>query len=334
VRIVSARTRLNPEPSGVIDGIPIHRFDFFEALATKSLGKIFEIINAITVLKRSFQPHLVHVNFTEASPFFHLRTARPSEATIVVFHDQLTNRPSAWPMAKILSTRGAALVAPSFFLAQDVVAVLRQTRSTVHAIPHGVPVEPFISLPKPRSDGPPIFLGIGRVVEEKGFQIAVQAIALLAERGLETWLRIVGAGNFSSNLIELASSLRIGKNVHCLGAVAPENLPAEIRSSKAVLVPSLFSESFGMTACEAALAGRPVIASRIGALPEVVKDRQTGLLVEPKSPTELASAIELLMHDKVLACRLATAARQRARSIYNCERMADAYEALYYEQIQ
>jgi glycosyltransferase involved in cell wall biosynthesis len=86
-----------------------------------------------------------------------------------------------------------------------------------------------------------------------------------------------------------------------------------------VLVPSRY-EAFGLTALEAAQMARPVVATRVGGLPEVVVDGKTGLLVEPDDPVALARAIVTLLQDRGRAERLGRAARERARHAFSLER--------------
>ena len=88
-----------------------------------------------------------------------------------------------------------------------------------------------------------------------------------------------------------------------------------------------FSASLG----SAAAAGRPVVASRVGGLMDVVEDRRTGLLVPPEDPTALANALHSLMRDHALRARLGRTGAARIAKRFGVDAMTDAYEQLYRE---
>jgi glycogen(starch) synthase len=96
-----------------------------------------------------------------------------------------------------------------------------------------------------------------------------------------------------------------------------------------VLMPSRWEETFGLVALEAALLGRPVIATRVGALPEVVQDGETGLIVPRDDAAGVAAAIAALLEDPARTQRMGHAARERALRVFGLRPSLDAYEALY-----
>jgi glycogen(starch) synthase len=94
-------------------------------------------------------------------------------------------------------------------------------------------------------------------------------------------------------------------------------------------MPSRWEEPFGLVAVEAALMARPVVASRVGGLAEVVADGETGLLVDKEDPAALARAVTHLLKNPATAERMGQAARRRARELFGFERQVDAYDGLY-----
>lgn len=90
-------------------------------------------------------------------------------------------------------------------------------------------------------------------------------------------------------------------------------------------------EGFGLVALEAALMARPIVATRVGGLPEVVAHNETGLLVEPDDSKALAEAISALIIDRNMAAQMGQAGRRWARKMFCWERCVDAYAALYGE---
>jgi len=116
--------------------------------------------------------------------------------------------------------------------------------------------------------------------------------------------------------------------VDFIGWVAPREVPALLNTATVVLMPSR-QESFGLVALEAALMARPVIATRVGGLPEVVVHEQTGLLVEQENSGALAEAIAYLLAHPHTAIHMGQAARLRAQQVFSWERHVTAYDVLY-----
>ena len=106
-------------------------------------------------------------------------------------------------------------------------------------------------------------------------------------------------------------------------------MPALLNSATVVLVPSRIGEGFGLVALEAALMARPVVASQFGALPEVVVDGETGLLVERDDPAALAAAITTLLEHPETATAMGQAGRRRAQTLFGLGPHVDAFDALY-----
>ena len=146
----------------------------------------------------------------------------------------------------------------------------------------------FDRLPTPSpvpSDG--YVLGVGRLVPEKGFHLLIEAVGSLEESSRPPVV-VVGNGPEREALVKKAT--QAGVDLHLPGAVSPTELGNWYRRSRIVAVPSL-REGFGLVAAEAAAAGRAVVASAVGGIPEVVLDGSSGLLVEPGHVEDLAAAL-------------------------------------------
>ena len=156
--------------------------------------------------------------------------------------------------------------------------------------PARIAVKPNFAWPGPRREGPGrFFLFLGRLSLEKGV-----ATLLAAWREDLGRLVVVGDGPEGPRLRRLAPS-----GVEFVGTVPPEDARRFVADARAVLVPSIWYEAFPRVVVEAYAAGVPVVASRIGALPEVVEDGVTGLLVEPGDPASWAAAVERLCDDRL-----------------------------------
>lgn len=141
-------------------------------------------------------------------------------------------------------------------------------------------------LPVPPMSSPPAdgaVLGVGRLVPEKGFDVLIRAVAETGDR-----LVLVGDGDGRTALEALARSS--GADVTFAGSVAPAALAAHYAAARLVAVPSR-REGFGMVAAEALAAGRAVVGTRVGGLPDLVTDGVTGTLVAPDDVVALAAAL-------------------------------------------
>jgi len=162
---------------------------------------------------------------------------------------------------------------------------------------------------------------MGRIVPEKGVSTFVEAARL---SGLD-----VRIGGDASLMPELAASAPA--SVRFLGRLTNEEVEGLYRGARFLVVPSVWYETFGLVAAEAMSHGVPVIASKIGALEEVVDDGVTGLLFEPGNAEDLAAKMRLLWNDPALCRRMGEAGRQKVIKEYNegahYERLMAVYEA-------
>ena len=127
----------------------------------------------------------------------------------------------------------------------------------------------------------------------------------------------------SDDLKRLSTELGLDGVVVLLGEVARPELSVEYVSADCFCLPTI-QEGFGLVFAEAMAAGLPVVACRAAAVPEIVADGQTGLLVTPRRPDELASAMEKLLMDAGLRSDFADRARRRVEA-YDLDRVARAF---------
>jgi glycosyltransferase involved in cell wall biosynthesis len=178
----------------------------------------------------------------------------------------------------------------------------------------------------PPSDGNPRLLCVGRLVPVKGHDTLLRAFAEARAAVPALTLDIAGDGPLRAGLEQLAAELGLDGAVRFLGRV--DNVASEMERSFAVVVPSR-GEGFGMVALEAAERGRPVIASAVGGLPEIVEDGVTGSLVPSDDVASLAAAIVGLVRDPERAAAMGRAARERAIAEFSLARCADRTAELY-----
>jgi len=169
---------------------------------------------------------------------------------------------------------------------------------------------------------------VGRLERIKGVEYFLLAAAILAADHPDVRFVVAGKGSREGELRALAADLGIAGRIEFLGHV--DSVQSLLAVLDVVVVPSL-SEALGLTAIEALALGVPVVASRVGGLPEVVVDGVTGLLVDPADEAALARAIALILDDPPLARSLAEAGARRVEERFPVERMVDGYLRLYRE---
>ena len=177
----------------------------------------------------------------------------------------------------------------------------------------------------PPAPGPPLLLAIGRLTAQKDHPTLLRAFAEAHRRQPEALLAILGIGPLEADTRALVAELGLDGAVLLPGRVEIrdwlERADAFVHTSR--------WEGFGLVLLEAMLAGLPVAATRVSAVPEVVADGETGLLVEPGEVPALSEALDALLGDAHLRRRLGAAGLERARRRFSVARMADRTLALY-----
>ncbi|MEM6776076.1 MAG: glycosyltransferase [Planctomycetota bacterium] len=182
-------------------------------------------------------------------------------------------------------------------------------------------VRPNFILPDPgfQPDKLPYFVVVGRLSLEKGVRDVIHAWRNL---NTDCIVKIIGGGPESSELKELAGSMR---NVEFLGELAPDDLIREVASAQALLMPSRWFETFGRTMGEAFACGTPVLASRLGAMEEMVTEHVNGMFFEAGNPRSIAETVKRFMNltaderaEMSHAARHSYVTRMSAAESYDC----------------
>jgi glycosyltransferase involved in cell wall biosynthesis len=176
----------------------------------------------------------------------------------------------------------------------------------------------------------PRLLCVGRLIPIKGHLVLLRALAQARSRIPGVTLDVAGRGPLEPALRSYVRELGLEDAVRFLGFVSP--VQAAIEDAAIVVVPSL-GEGFGMVALEAMERARPVIASTVGGLPEIVADGETGLVVPPADADALAEAIVTLAGDLPRAAAMGVAGRDRALAEFTPERCVERVEALYAREL-
>ena len=185
--------------------------------------------------------------------------------------------------------------------------------------------------PAPLAAGDPAFLFLGRLVPAKGVWWLLRAFAAVPRPAR---LEIAGDGFLAADLRREAARLGLEGRVRFHGWVEPGRARQLLEASTALVVPSVWHEPSGTVALEAAAAGRAVVASDAGGLPEYVRDGHTGLVVPAGDVPGMTAALRRLMEEPGTAARLGSAGRARALSAFDAGGHLATVERVYREAMQ
>ena len=176
----------------------------------------------------------------------------------------------------------------------------------------------------------PLAVVVGRLEPEKGHPTLIEAWPVVHHHFTSAHLLVVGEGSERDRLEGLAAAhLRAEiccASVHFLGR--REDVPQILAAADVVVMPS-YREAQGLAIVEALAANRPVIASNVGGIPEMIHSGENGILVPSQDPSALASAIALLFRDRALASRLANAGHELVHAKFCVDDMLRDIEAIY-----
>jgi glycosyltransferase involved in cell wall biosynthesis len=210
-------------------------------------------------------------------------------------------------------------------------------RSRVRVVPNGTdPPDDEAEAPAAReyrdalgaSAQRPLWVCAARLEEQKGQAVLLDALAEVKRRGLAFTAVFAGEGSLRAALEARVQELGLAKHVLFLGQV--EEIGPLLLAADAVALPSLW-EGLPLSLLEALVRARPVVATSVGGIPEVIEDGVSGALVDPSDPIALADVLESFHHRPDLAIQLGLAGAQIVRQGYSWTRVIERFEAVYDE---
>jgi glycosyltransferase involved in cell wall biosynthesis len=296
---------------------------------------------ALEATCRAERIDLIHAHHP-VSALYALRVARRLGIPMLLHvHETLPARP-LYAGAMRVALRGASGVICVSEAARDLAAALGADPARSTVVHNGVDPRFFAAAPpapaaEVRQAGPGPHVGLFAVIEPRKAQhVLLEAAAMLAGRFPSARFWIVGAAalqdkrDYAERLCRMAEAPSLRDRVIITGFRT--DMPAWLAAMDVVVQTSVTLESFGMALAEAQALGRPVVASRVGGMPEVVIEEKTGLIVPPADASALAAALGRLLGDHELREKLgrhgAAAARRRfAPEVFRTQ-VAARYDAL------
>jgi colanic acid/amylovoran biosynthesis glycosyltransferase len=214
---------------------------------------------------------------------------------------------------------------------------LGEVDGALRTLYNGVDLEKFRPGPAAARE-PGLVLGVGRLIEKKGFCHLVEACRILRASGRELRCEIVGGGELRERLERQIADARLEGVVTLAGSRSQEELLDHYRRAELVVMPAVVGSDGNRDALptvllEALACGVPVIASRLTGIPEIVDDGENGYLVEPGDAPALSAAMERLLEDPSLRARFGAAARAKAERCFDLRRNAAVLRGLFAESV-
>ena len=335
VLIVTDRNPASTPEEGLYGRVPIVRLPFVEVAASRDLPGVKRLSERVARIKSDFQPDIVHLNSTGLDSLFHALTLGATSApSVLTVHglamDYETSKGTLLERAITSSNWVIGVSAAMLKIVTDLAPGIRG-RSSV--ILNALNEPGFDETKDDQADADSRFgltvLCAGRLVPEKGVDLAIEACRQLLDEGVEARLVIAGEGPESARLKALAGPLVESGKCVFHGWVAPADVYEMIRAASVVVVPSRWEEPFGLTALQAGQCGRPVVAARSGGLMEVVEDGVSGILFEKNDHRDLARTLKRLAMNKALRKSMGSAGYRRATELFSMNRFVKQHVELY-----
>jgi glycosyltransferase involved in cell wall biosynthesis len=308
----------------MLAGVAVHRLPFQETLHSARPGEIAALRRRVAELRRESAPEIEHVHTFGPCAWFQLGASAPLLATVHSEVPQRSLAPDTLPGRCLRAADWVTAVSESALASVRRLIPEVTARSSVIHNSAGSPIAPAA----PLALDPPRLLYLGRLHAAKGPDLALAAFAAVRPRFPGARLAFAGGGPEEAELRSKALALGVVEDVDFLGWVPPYRVPEVLNTSGLVLMPSRI-EGLPLAAVEAARMGRPILATRAGGLPEIVRHGETGWLVEPESQIALDRGLAHLLERPRLLRELGAAARRLAEDEFTWKRCVDAYDALY-----
>jgi colanic acid/amylovoran biosynthesis glycosyltransferase len=233
-----------------------------------------------------------------------------------------------------LFKHGDLFTVGSEFMRRRIVS-LGAPEDRIAKLPMGVDVSRYRFAERRKGDGEFRLLTIARLVEVKGIEYVLRSLAIIKDKCPGLRYFVAGDGPLRNKLEALVTELGIAQTVEFLGEVCHEEALQQYHAAHGFVLASVVTdsgeeESQSVVLAEAQATGLPVIATATGGIPESMRDRESGLLVPPRNPGALASAILWLVNHPEAWGEMGRAGREYVEEHFNLERLNDQLVGIYH----
>ena len=335
VSIITSHYDGNGYKKEIIDGMTVHRLPISFTLSNTPIN-----LACYWSIKKIFaaeQPDIVHLH--SPVPYMADVAARAAgRRPVVLTYHSGSMLKGKWPADAIIWPYENIFLPILFKRANAIIAVSQafakrkfpELAGKIHYIPPGVDLDRFRSTPLPDTTDTITFVGrIEHSSSWKGIDWLLKAMVIVLKKYPAARLEFIGGGDAVGYYREMANDLGIGKSVFFQGPQLGQNLVDAYARAKIITLPSTSdSEAFGTSLLEGMASGRPLIATNVGGISQVIEDGKNGLLVPPKNPEALAGAIESILSDRSFAMRLADYGAKKAQD-FSWDIQAKKYSDLF-----
>ena len=200
----------------------------------------------------------------------------------------------------------------------------------LEVIPFGVDTDFFRPIDVPRTDNYFHILSVGYLIERKGHEYLIRAMKEILKERDDVRLKIVGSGPLEGKLKSLISELDLEEYVEIIKNVSDDELLKLYNSSDVFVLPAVVdsqgnTEGLGVVLLEAMACGIPVIGSNIGGIPDIIKNGETGLLVEQKDVLQIGGSVIKLIKDEKYGKKFSSAGLQIIKMRFKWLKIAERY---------
>ena len=317
----------------LISFYPGPEIDRVRTINIKTRGRFGMILKVgyVKKLLREFRPDILHAHYASSCGIVAALTGyRPfvlstwGDDVMVFPHKSFLHR---WAVGKVI--RRADFVTATSEILRTRTKQLVSGDKEVQVVPFGVDLNRFAYVD--RTDRDSFHIGAVRWLTHKyGIDYLVKAVAQLVPAYPGLKLTVVGRGYMLKELQQLACSLKIDKHVTFTGPLPNEEVAQLFKQFDLFTMPSVSEgETFGVAAVEAMATGLPVVASRIGGLPEVVDDGVTGKLIQPADVDSLKKGLEFYLSSKADRLEHGRMGRKRVEELFDWKKNAATMDQLY-----
>jgi glycosyltransferase involved in cell wall biosynthesis len=288
------------------------------------IASVFRLWNIV----RKVQPDIIHCNSSTGAQLAVPVAKLLGISTVAHIRNELTCQ----SVKRYMVNKACAVIANSIFTAR----AFEQCKGSAncHIIYNPIELHPHELVNGPADNK--VVLFVGMICPIKGIEMLINIAEQLNKKGCE--VKFIAAGDepyhakgFMREMKDLAKDKGVASVIEFAGRV--ENIDKYYTKATMVVVPSK-KETFGRVAAEAMMYGLPVVASRVGGLPEVVEDNVTGFLVDPEDIAGFTQKVEYFLNNPEKANTMGRAGRERAIKLFSPQRHADQVMEVYKEVLK